>query len=100
MSIKVSAKPTELKKVISLLEAEHPDVEGLAKEVVIELKTMWQAQDHYVIMMVDPSGKRIYTFGVYYTQKQAEKDLFRLSSPGPDPSKGWVQKIKGVPDAV
>jgi hypothetical protein len=86
--------------VISLLEAEHPDVEGLAKEVVIELKTMWQAQDHYVIMMVDPSGKRIYTFGVYYTQKQAEKDLFRLSSPGPGPSRGWVQKIKGVPDAV
>ena len=94
------AKPTELKKVVSLLEAEHPDVDALAKEVVVELKNMWQAQDHYVIMMLDAGANQIYTFGVYYTLKQAEKDLDRLSSPGPTPARGWVQKIKGVPDGV
>jgi len=94
------AKPTELKKVISLLEAEHPDVKDLAKQVMTTLQTMWQAQNHYVIMMLDQSGKKICTFGAYYTQNQAEKDLFRLSSPTPQPARGWVQKIKGVPDAV
>lgn len=40
MSMKISVKPTELRKVISLLETEHPDVEELAKQVVTELKAM------------------------------------------------------------
>lgn len=100
MSIKISVKPTELKKVISLLEAEHPDVEELAKEVVKELKAMWVKQDQYVVQMLDPNGKAIYTFGVYYTPSQAQKELARLSSPGPGPTRGWVQKVRGVPDDV
>ena len=100
MSIKINVKPTELKKVLSLKKAEHPDVEELAKEVVRELKTMWHAQDHYAIMMLDLSEKAIYTFGVYYTQKQADNDLLRQSSLGPGTSRGWVRKAKCVPDVV
>lgn len=98
MNIRV--KPTELKKVISLLETEHPDVEELAKQVVTQLKEMWVKQDQYVVQMLDPQGRAIYTFGVYYTPSQAQKELARLSSPGPGPTRGWVQKVRGVPDDV
>lgn len=98
MNIRV--KPTELKKVIGLLETEHPDVEELAKQVVTQLKEMWVKQDQYVVHMLDPGGRAIYTFGVYYTPSQAQKELARLSSPGPGPTRGWVQKVRGVLDDV
>jgi len=39
--------------VISLLEAEHPDVETLAHEVVIELKQRWFSEDHYVVLLYE-----------------------------------------------
>ena len=87
------AQPTKLKKVLSLLEAEHPDVDALAKEVVVELKSLWQVQDHYLIITLDAGANQIYSFGVYYTLKQAEMDLDRLSSPGPTPACGSVQKM-------
>ena len=86
--------------MISLLETEHPDVEALAKQVVTELKAMWVKQDQYVVQMLDPEGRAIYTFGVYYTPSQAQKELARLSSPGPGSTRGWVQKVRGVPDDV
>jgi hypothetical protein len=100
VSMKISVKPTELKKVISLLEAEHPDVEDLARQVVTELKGMWVKQDQYVVHMLDPAGRAIYTFGVHYTPSQAQKELTRLTSPGPGPTQGWVPKVRGVPDDV
>lgn len=98
--MKISVKPTELKKVISLLEAEHPDVEELAKQVVKELKEMWVKQDHYVVHMLEPQGKALFTWGVYYTPSQAKKELERLVSPGPGSTRGWVQKIRVMNDDV
>ena len=86
--------------MISLLETDHPDVEELAKQVVRELKAMWVKQDHYIVQMLDPLGKAIYTWGPYYTPLQAKKELYRLSSPGPGSTKGWVQKIRVINDDV
>lgn len=86
--------------MISLLEAEHPDVEELAKQVVKELKAMWVKQDQCVVHMLDPQGKALYTWGVYYTPLQAKKELERLVSPSPGSTRSWVQKLRGIPDDV
>lgn len=57
-------------------------------------------QDQYVVQMLDPEGRAIYTFGMCYAPSQAQKELARLSSPGLGPARGWVQKVRGVPDDV
>lgn len=82
--------------MIQLLESEHPDVEALAREVVLELKQRWLDDDYYVACMYDPNAKHVFTFGPYTTPNQAKKALSSLSSAGPQPSQGWVSKLKEV----
>lgn len=98
MLSKPKVKPTELKTVVSLLEAEHPDVEALAHEVVMELKQRWVNDDYFVVLMYDPNSKDVYPFGMYTTKNQAQKELGKLSSAGPLPSKAWVAKVREIPD--
>lgn len=98
MTSKPRVKPTELKTVISLLEAEHPDVEQLAREVILELKSRWINEDYYAVLMYDPNSGQIYSFGPYLSKSQAEKSLGGLVSAGPIPSKGWVTKLYEVKD--
>jgi hypothetical protein len=95
---KPKVKPTELKKVISLLEAEHPDVETLAHEVVSELKQRWFSEDYFVVLMYDPNARDVFPFGMYTTKNQAQKELEKLASAGPIPSKAWVAKVREVPE--
>lgn len=96
MSSTVRVKPTELKTVISLLEAEHPDVEDLAREVITELKTRWLTDDMYVVIMYDPNTKIVIPFGPYGTKKQAEKGLNQIASPGPLPAQGIIALVREI----
>ena len=91
--MKARVKPTEVRQVIGLLEAEHPDVEELAKEVVLTLKQRWIEEEYYVTCMYDPNAKAVYTYGPYSTKNQAQKALKSLASAGPIPSQGWVQRL-------
>lgn len=98
MPVKVRPKPTEVKAIVKLLEEEHPDVEELAKQVIIELKERWINDDYYVVVMHDPNAKMLFTYGPYSTKRQAEKELESLSSAGPLPSRGWISKLYEVND--
>jgi hypothetical protein len=94
----VKIKPTEQKLVVSLLEAEHPDVDALASEVIRSLKEKWVAEDLYVVNMYDPNMRRVFTYGPFGTPKAAEKEMSRLCSAGPKPSQGWVCKLREIPE--
>ena len=49
------AKPTELRKVIAMLEGEAPDVETLAKDVFQAVEDMLNQRNRYVVFVVHPS---------------------------------------------
>jgi hypothetical protein len=98
MSLPVKVKPTEQKLVVSLLEAEHPDVEELASQVIRSLKERWTSEELYVVNMYDPNARMVFTYGPFGTPKAAENEMSRLSSAGPLPSKGWVCKLREIPE--
>lgn len=98
MLSKPKVKPTELKKVITLLEAEHPDVEILAYEVVSEWKQRWFSEDYFVVLMNDPNARDVFPFGMDTTKNQAERELSKASSVEPIPSEAWVAKLREIPE--
>jgi hypothetical protein len=98
MSLSVKVKPTEQKLVVSLLEAEHPDVEELATQVILSLKERWTSEELYVVNMYDPNIRRVFTYGPFGTPKAAEKEMSRLVATGPLPNQGWVCKLREIPE--
>lgn len=83
--------------IVSLLEAEHPDVESLADEVIISLKAKWLEADIWTVNMYDPNTRVVVTFGPYLTQNQAQRGLKELASPGPLPAQGWISRLREMP---
>lgn len=81
----MSAKPTELKKLIALLDAEAPDVEWLAK-AVWELVEQCQAQrQQYVAIAYHPDLELWQAVGPYPTRDRLLKDYQkRLHAPDPN----------------
>lgn len=73
----MSAKPSELKKLIALLDAEAPDVETLGKEVFQLVEDLLNQRQRYVIFAVHPSLNLIQAVGPYNTQEQARKDYVK-----------------------
>lgn len=65
-------KPTEVRAVVKLLEAEHEDVEELAKEVLRTIDEMRSDDRLYVLHVFNATG-HFETWGPYPTAKQAVK---------------------------
>ena len=71
----MSAKPTELRKLIALLEGEADDVEELAKWVFKLVEDCLADREQYVIFAVHPTlFNLVQAVGPYTTKNQAEKD--------------------------
>ena len=70
----MSAKPTEVKKLVALLDAEAPDVEWLAKEVFKLVEELLANRTRYVVFAVHPSLNLIQAVGPYDTKDKALKD--------------------------
>jgi len=68
------AKPTELRKVIAMLEGEAPDVETLAKDVFQAVEDMLNQRNRYVVFVVHPSLNLVQAVGPYDTAEKAKKD--------------------------
>ena len=83
--------------MVSLLESEHPDVEALADEVIVSLKSKWLESDIWAVNMYDPNTRVVATFGPYLTENQAKRDLKELVSPGPLPAQGWISRLREMP---
>jgi len=73
----MSAKPTELKKLIALLDSEAPDVETLAKELFLLVEDLLNQRQRYVVFAVHPSLNIVQAVGPYNTQEQARKDYVK-----------------------
>jgi hypothetical protein len=70
----MALKPTELKKLVALLDDEAPSAEWLAK-AVWELVEELMAQRHqYVVFAVHPSLNLVQAVGPYSTVEKAKKD--------------------------
>ena len=71
------AKPTELRKVIAMLEGEAPDVETLAKDVFDAVEDMLNQRNRYVVFVVHPSLNLVQAVGPYDTVEKAKKDYVK-----------------------
>ena len=69
----MAAKPTELKKLIALLDQEHEDVESLAKQIWKLVEELQQERQQYVLLAYHPDLKLWQSAGPYATQAQAMK---------------------------
>jgi len=70
----VPAKPTELKKLIALLEEDADDVTSVAKAAWNLVEDLLNQRDRYVVFAVHPSLNLIQAVGPYDTQEKAKKD--------------------------
>lgn len=70
-------RPTELREVVKLLEAEHDDVEALAQEILDLLTEIKWSRGAYIAIQRFRNGPDFVCFGPYPTRTQAEKDLGR-----------------------
>jgi hypothetical protein len=77
----MTAKPTELRKLIALLEGEADDVEQLAKWVFKLVEDCLADREQYVIFAVHPTlFNLVQAVGPYATKNQAEKDYTKRIS--------------------
>ena len=74
------AKPSELKKLIALLDSEAPDVDTLGKEVFQLVEDLLNDRQRYVVFAVHPSMNLVQAVGPYNTQEQARKDYVKRIS--------------------
>jgi hypothetical protein len=68
------ARPTEVKAITALLEAEHPDVEALAKAVIEELDQLRMSRPSYVIRLQWDDDTR-FGIGPFENRQQARTHL-------------------------
>ena len=73
----MAAKPTELKKLVALLDEEAPSAEWLAKEVFLLVEELLNKRQRYVVFAVHPTVNVIQAVGPYNTQDQARKDYVK-----------------------
>jgi len=67
-------KPTELRKLIAVLEEDHPDAETAAKAAFNLIEDLLNQRTRYVTVVVHPSLRLIQAVGPYDTKLKAEKD--------------------------
>jgi hypothetical protein len=70
----MTAKPTDIKRVVELLEAEAPDVTWLAKQLFDLVEELIWNRTHYVVFAIHPSLDLIQAVGPYNTKALALKD--------------------------
>jgi len=81
------SRPTEVKAVVALLEAEADDVEELAERIIAALDEARAKREWYVAVARIPVGHGHVTYlasGPFTTRRQAFQDLEHLAAPGPE----------------
>ena len=68
------AKPTELKKLVEMLNSEAESAETMAKAVWSLVEDLLNQRQRYVVFAVHPSLNLIQAVGPYDTQDKARKD--------------------------
>ena len=98
----VLMKPTEVKLVASLLDQEWDDVNELAKAIISGVDDKREKDDKpYAIIAQYRIGEGLITqtYGPFATANQAEKGVKHLSSPGPQPGRYMIVRLKSPKEA-
>ena len=67
-------KPTELRKLIAVLEEDHATAEDAAKAAFNLVEELLNQRTRYVTVVVHPSLRLVQAIGPYDTKLKAEKD--------------------------
>lgn len=94
----MSPRPTEVKLVTALLGEDSDDARALAAEIIEALDAARAKRPQYTAIMYDPNARMTFAFGPYATPNRAGKEMDRLASPGPLPSRGIVLQMRAVPE--
>lgn len=70
-------RPTEIREVVKLLEAEHDDVEALAQEILDLLTEIKWSRGSWIAIQRFRNGPNFQAWGPYPTRRQAELDVGR-----------------------
>jgi len=70
----MSAKPTELKKLIALLDTEADDIDAFGKAVWNLVEDLLNQRQRYVVFAVHPSLNIVQAVGPYDTLEKAKRD--------------------------
>ena len=70
----MSAKPTELKKLIALLDTEADDIDTFGKAVWNLVEDLLNQRQRYVVFAVHPSLNIVQAVGPYDTLEKAKRD--------------------------
>ena len=73
----MSAKPTELKKLMELLDTESDDITAFSKAVWNLVEDLLNQRQRYVVFAVHPTLNLIQAVGPYDTQEKAKKDYVK-----------------------
>jgi hypothetical protein len=95
----VPAKPTELKKLIALLDNEAPTVEWLAKEVWNLVEDLIFKREHYVAICHHGSLDLWQAVGPYPTRDKLMKDYQKRLSAIDDTAWGGIALLRR-PDMI
>ena len=95
----MSAKPTELKKLIALLDTEADDIDAFGKAVWNLVEDLLNERQRYVVFAVHPSLNLIQAVGPYDTQEKARKDYAKRIAAYDNQSKAHLALLR-FPDTI
>ena len=95
----MSAKPTELKKLMALLDTEADDITAFSKAVWNLVEDLLNERQRYVVFAVHPSLNLVQAVGPYDTQEKARKDYAKRIAAYDNQSKAHLALLR-FPDTI
>ena len=95
----MSAKPTELKKLMALLDTEADDITAFSKAVWNLVEDLLNQRQRYVVFAVHPSLNLVQAVGPYDTQEKARKDYAKRIAAYDNQSKAHLALLR-FPDTI
>jgi hypothetical protein len=95
----VSAKPTELKKLMALLDTEADDITAFSKAVWNLVEDLLNERERYVVFAIHPSLNLVQAVGPYDTKAKALADYQKRISAYDWQSKARLALLKH-PDTI
>jgi GTP cyclohydrolase I len=68
------AKPTEIKKIVAMLDEEAPSVEWLAEQIFDMVEEMLLAREQYVVIAKHPDLNLLQAVGPWYSKPKMMKE--------------------------
>lgn len=90
----MAIKPTELKKLVALLDEEAPSAEWLAKAVWELMEELMAQRTQYVVFAVHPSLNIVQAVGPYATKDKLLKDYAKRIHAYDNQSRAIMAELK------